>query len=183
MPRPKKTKANIENEKENVDLMLEMAIKKHEAILHAADAIDTKTGVALGGILAIALPTLIAFSDKKIGGSSSFTMGLLLFAASICFFLWSLLAINYRDPPPSNSLDPDIDGWRKNLSMRKRFIRQFLGAYNENRKLVTQKSRRFNTGLILFVIGTFLFANAHFSFLDSGAKIFVDFCTLVSNEY
>jgi len=179
MPTTRKTKADA-NEKANVDLMLEMAMKKHDAIMHAADSIDTKTGVALGGILAVALPLLITAGDGKIGTSLSFMMGLLLFAASICFLLWSLLAIDYTDPPPCKSLDIDIDGWRKNLSVRKRFLKQFLGAYEENNELLGRKSLCFNIGLILFAVGTFAVANAHFAFLHAGARMLADLCTWIS---
>jgi len=142
-----------ENNKANIQLVLDIVYRKHETQKHAFDALEAKIGT-LFGFLGIIIAGAIALLKNNTGliSINLFTAGLVGLFTSLLLLVLASLSRAYLDPPSFSTIYSDSSLEKSTLDLSNQVIADVKSAYEENKRLQVYKANLYNAAIIIFIV-------------------------------
>jgi len=148
-----------DNDNKNIDLALQLSIKKIETQNQAHASLESKIGILLGfvGIIASSIVILIQ-QNINLVGLNIFTIGLILIFLTLVLLVFASQTRTYLDPPDFPAFYSEKSLNQNNSDVKNQIIADMLECYGKNLESHVSKARFYNFSIYSFLFGVlFLF--------------------------
>lgn len=146
-----------DNDNKNIDLALQLSIKKIETQNQAHDSLESKIGILLGfvGIIAGSVIILIQ-QNTDLVGLNIFTLGLILIYLALILLVFASQTRTYLDPPDFPAFYSKESLSQSNGAVKNQIIADIKGCHEQNAEPHAYKSKLFNFAIYSFLISILL---------------------------
>ncbi len=140
-----------ENDIKNIDLILDIMLKKFDQLCKIENVLDQKVGIVIAVI-----STIIIFSTtflREYLSTNVFTFGLILINVSLCLILFILNTKKHMYAPNEDVLYSEESLKSDNIDLKNQIIADIKEAFKHNLGINERKAKIYNLAIFLLIIG------------------------------